>query len=177
MFFYTLCLLKAFYCLPTGNIWAGRPKQTESGIWSRSVLFATNLAVFKYINSKLDLFKFKISMVRNSGVPLFRVNTLQVFGGWVCDKRHFLMFWLILTLKAPSRFAADDTLNFSEKVRLDITCESSAGQMIHMKFHVLFTLNKKCLLQLWLVEPESTIQNVIAGDIVNIFFIFIFWLR
>ena len=48
------------------------------------------------------------------------------------------------TLKAP----ADDTLNFffnffSEKIILDISCESSAGQSIHIKHHALFSSNNK----------------------------------
>ena len=48
----------------------------------------------------------------------------------------------ILTLKVLLTTAADNILNlfciFSEKIRLVITCESSAKQMIHMKWQVLF---------------------------------------
>ena len=39
-----------------------------------------------------------------------------------------------------SNIVADILINlykFSEKIRLGISCESSAGQMIHMKCHVL----------------------------------------
>ena len=40
----------------------------------------------------------------------------------------------ILTLKAPSKIAADHTLNFfnfyhSKKIRLDVSCESSADSL------------------------------------------------
>ena len=54
-----------------------------------------------------------------------------------------------LTLKAPIKTAADDSLEFfkkffSEKIRLDILCESSARQKIHMKHQALFSWNGKC---------------------------------
>ena len=45
--------------------------------------------------------------------------------------------------------AADDNLEyfffycFSEKIRLDLSCESSAGQRIHMKYKVLFSSKDK----------------------------------
>ena len=32
---------------------------------------------------------------------------------------------------------------FSEKIRLDISCESSARQMIHMKYQALISLKNK----------------------------------
>ena len=42
---------------------------------------------------------------------------------------------------------ADNILNtyllFAEKMRLGISCESSAGQMIHMKCQALFSLKEK----------------------------------
>ena len=51
----------------------------------------------------------------------------------------------LLTLKAPITTAADDSLEylfivfFSVKIRLDISCESSAGQQrIHTKHQALF---------------------------------------
>ena len=61
----------------------------------------------------------------------------------------------ILTLKAPLMTAADDILFnfFSEKIRLDISSESSARQRIHMKNQALFSSKDKskklkcCLLQ------------------------------
>ena len=50
----------------------------------------------------------------------------------------------MLTLKAPSKIAADDTFFFYfyllKTIRLDVLCESSARQRIHMKYHVLFSL-------------------------------------
>ena len=49
-----------------------------------------------------------------------------------------------LTLKALNKIAADDILIFyfylSKKIRLDVSCESSAWQRIHMKHQVLFSL-------------------------------------
>ena len=53
-----------------------------------------------------------------------------------------------LTLKVPIRTAADDSLeyffhHFSDKIILDIPCESSAKQRIHMKCQVLFSLKDK----------------------------------
>ena len=54
----------------------------------------------------------------------------------------------VLTLKAKITTAADDNLLllflFSEKISLDISCESSAAkQTIHMKCQDLFSLKKK----------------------------------
>ena len=57
-----------------------------------------------------------------------------------------------LTLKAPNKIAADNTLFFcsrqhfifciylSTEIRLDVSWESSAWQRIHMKYQVLFSL-------------------------------------
>ena len=86
-------------------------------------------------------------------------------------QRHFLAWHgpgvlvqhdsLLLTLKAPSKICSRRHSNFffyfyfffSEKPSLDISCESSTWQMIHMKCQDLFSLKnnkKKChLLQLW----------------------------
>ena len=48
----------------------------------------------------------------------------------------------ILTLKAPSKIAADDTFLFYfyllNKIMFDASCESSAKQRIHMKYQALF---------------------------------------
>ena len=65
-----------------------------------------------------------------------------------------------LTLKAPITTAADNIHNifsffFSEKIRHDVSSESSARQRIHMKLQVLFSLknknkNLKCRLQQFL---------------------------
>ena len=51
-------------------------------------------------------------------------------------------------LKCKAKFGVDDNLNlfflFSEKTSLDISCELSAWQTIHMKCQNLFSLaNKK----------------------------------
>ena len=52
---------------------------------------------------------------------------------------------IFLTLKAPVMTAADDIHKyffhcFSEKIRLDVSSESSARQRIHMKNQALFSL-------------------------------------
>ena len=54
----------------------------------------------------------------------------------------------ILTLKAPMTTAADDIHKyffhcFSEKIRLDVSSESSARQRIHLKHQALFSLKVK----------------------------------
>ena len=66
----------------------------------------------------------------------------------------------VVKVNATITSAADDILtsffffffHFSKKIRLDITCDSSAWQMIHMKCQDLFSLKKnKCrLLQILL---------------------------
>ena len=52
-----------------------------------------------------------------------------------------------LTLKAPFTTKADDNFFFffffSEKTSLDISCESSAKQTIHMKYLDLLSLKNK----------------------------------
>ena len=63
------------------------------------------------------------------------------------QKRHDFFAWkygYILTLKAPITTAADDIHEyffhcFSEKIRLDVSSESSARQRIHMKNQALFS--------------------------------------
>ena len=50
-----------------------------------------------------------------------------------------------LISKVPIKTAADDiffsfSFFFSEKIRLDFSCKLPAGQMIHMKYQVLFSL-------------------------------------
>ena len=54
----------------------------------------------------------------------------------------------ILTLKVPITTAADNSLEyffhcFSDKILLDISCESSAWQRIHKKDQALFSLKDK----------------------------------
>ena len=54
-----------------------------------------------------------------------------------------------LTIQAPITTAADDNHKkyfnffFSEKIRLDVSSESSARQRIHMKHQALFSSNDK----------------------------------
>ena len=51
----------------------------------------------------------------------------------------------LLALKVLITSAADwhFFFFFQRKIRLDISCELSARQMIHMKCHVIFSLNLK----------------------------------
>ena len=72
-----------------------------------------------------------------------------------CPKLGVLTIWLprcfkpVLTLKVPSKICSrrhsKNVFYFSEKTSLDISCELSAKQMIHMKCQDLFSLknNKK----------------------------------
>ena len=63
----------------------------------------------------------------------------------------FSMNEILLTLKAPITTAADDIHKyffigfhwFSEKIRLDVSSESSARQRIHMKNQALFSSKDK----------------------------------
>ena len=51
---------------------------------------------------------------------------------------------MVLTLKAPITTKADDNFDFfQKKTSLDISCESSAKQTIHMKYQDLFSLRNK----------------------------------
>ena len=59
-----------------------------------------------------------------------------------------MQLYLDLTLKAPITTAADDIYKylfivFEKKIRLDISCESSARQRIHMKHQALFPSKAK----------------------------------
>ena len=84
-----------------------------------------------------------------------------------CEKLLYIQLQKHITknniLKRQAKFVADDIQiffdYFSEKTSLDISCESSAKQMIHMKCRLVFSEKKKknnnnnCrLLQLWLVH-------------------------
>ena len=66
---------------------------------------------------------------------------------------------ICLTLKAPVTTAADDNFfyifffYFSEKTSLDISCESSAWQMIHMKCQLVFSEK---------IKKNKKISNVIC---------------
>ena len=59
-----------------------------------------------------------------------------------------MFHWNTLTLKAPVTTAADDVHKYfsivvSEKIRLDVSSESSARQRIHMKNQDLFSSKDK----------------------------------
>ena len=54
-------------------------------------------------------------------------------------KIRLYIFTFMLTLKAPTTTAFINTFHcFSEKIRLDISCESSARHRIHMTHQALF---------------------------------------
>ena len=59
-------------------------------------------------------------------------------------KQEWLTAFLTLTLKVPNKNCSRRHFNFLllsfKKVRLDVSCESSARQRIHMKHQVLFSL-------------------------------------
>ena len=68
----------------------------------------------------------------------------------------FLNSFNLLILKVPKKIAADDPfvlllLSFI-KIRLDVSCESSVWQRIHMKYQVLFSLKNN----------EKVFMNVIC---------------
>ena len=78
-----------------------------------------------------------------------------------------------LTLEAPIITAADDIHKYffhclSEKIRLDVSSESSARQRIHMKNQALFSLKdvcKKltcCLLQFLFGTIRAKVLNMIC---------------
>ena len=80
--------------------------------------------------------------------------TIFTKGANICDflfaslNDKLLQRGLFLTLKVPIMTAADDIHKylfscFSEKIRLDVSCESSARQRIHMKHQALFSLKDK----------------------------------
>ena len=61
-----------------------------------------------------------------------------------------MLFLQFLTIKALGKVIAEDILifycySFSEKIRLGISCESSAYQIVHIKCQVLYIIlwNKK----------------------------------
>ena len=98
---------------------------------------------------------------RTSGSSSTRVKTVQMCRLicllWAYTSGVFLNIvarlidlpFSLLTLKVPITTAADDNflyffiIFFSEKTSLDISCESSAWQTIHMKCQDLYSLKKK----------------------------------
>ena len=57
-----------------------------------------------------------------------------------CCWVDIIFVFLELTLKAPSKIAADDNFMFLLLSWLDVSCESIARQRTHMKYQVLFSL-------------------------------------
>ena len=68
---------------------------------------------------------------------------------WIYTQSKFIdCSFEFLTLKAPITTTADDIHKYffifiSEKIKLDISCETSAGQRIYMKLQALFSLKNK----------------------------------
>ena len=85
---------------------------------------------------------------------------IGIFAGRTCPKGRILHYgsfahnkdiakyrWAAFTLKAPITTKSDDNFDFffyfQMKTSLDISCESSAKQMIHMKYQDLISLKNK----------------------------------
>ena len=85
-----------------------------------------------------------------------------------------------LTLKALSKMVADNIIIFfSDKIRLDISCELSTELTIHMQCQALFSLKKKmqekskcCLLQFWLAHLQTKFMNIFLFFSKNRFYTF-----
>ena len=96
---------------------------------------------------------------RKTLADLLRENNILI-----SQENLMMMIWCFtslstyLTLKAPIPTAADDIFlfilfYFSEKTSLDISCDLSAWQMIHMKCQDLFSLkNRKNKLECRLLQ-------------------------
>ena len=73
------------------------------------------------------------------------LHILRIEGTFSLGAAQVCLYQSNLTPKAPITTAADDNFFFffSEKTSLDISCEWSAWQTIHMKYQDLFSLKKK----------------------------------
>ena len=58
-------------------------------------------------------------------------------------------------------------LHFSEKIRLDISCESSAKQTIHLKCQVLFSLKNNKKLECPLLQFYLTLSGLKVGMVLK----------
>ena len=85
-----------------------------------------------------------------SGFSRTRVNTIYQFIKPFLDNKMSI-FEEFVAFKVLNKIEADDILiilnYFTEKIRLEISCESSASQMMHMKCPVLFSSKKKKIYQ------------------------------
>ena len=122
------------------------PSLAEHNIPCLSKQCRSALFVIKYVNfyqkrGSSNLIGWKLEFRRGRGINLFSMTRVK--------KNIYLemplVTVLILTLKTPIKTAADNILkylffNFSKKTSLDISCESSAKQTIHMKYQDLFSL-------------------------------------
>ena len=107
--------------------------------------FSYNLIVCIKKESQNFLYTCNIFIV-HSILGTFRPRGLHQSGYKNITLHTHAILRCCLTLKAPVTTAADDNfiyLFFSEKTNLDISCESSAKQTIHMKCQDLFSLKIK----------------------------------
>ena len=91
---------------------------------------------------------FRVSSERKFCSPEFILYSHMQMGKWNFTPLKGLNE-TVLTLKVPITTAADDILNFffffnfSKKTSLDISCELSAWQTIHMKYQDLLFFFEK----------------------------------
>ena len=83
-----------------------------------------------------------LDMYQNTDIQLTRGLHGQRYFYCISPRKHNL------TLQVPITAEVNDSLNifslfFSERIRHDISCESSARQRIHMKHHALFSSKDK----------------------------------
>ena len=82
---------------------------------------------FKKVNFKISFAAILLSMV-NVKIHMIENNVNHESAKQICSRQHSKLIWY---------------RHFSEIIRLDITCDSAARQMIHMKCHVAFPLRNK----------------------------------
>ena len=113
--------------------------------------------------SKYHLLKI-LPIVLSIHIRSFRICGYPATVQWTYNR-----LWLskVLTLKEPSKTVADDNIHFSfffnyfsEKARLDISCELSARQTIHMKCQTLFEKYEK-----WNVNSRMSTTAVVSGTL------------
>ena len=86
---------------------------------------------------------FECYYVSSFGGLCYRMNKVYSYVGI-----SYFCLYIMLTLKVPITTAADDIHKFffycfSEKIRLDVSSESSARQRIHLKHQALFSSKDK----------------------------------
>ena len=100
----------------------------------------------KCIHTKKNVKIFFVFLYNN--IITLNITRQKVYSTPLCYSISFTRRAFLLTLKAPSKIAADDTFiiftfYLLKKIRLDVSCESSAKQRIHMKYKALFYQKKQ----------------------------------